>query len=244
MHAESVWVMRNIRRIFYIGSALLLLQASAQAVITIDFTEGLAPAGQQHGLTSQYQPSYGLSFLPGSGNNWTLADASVIYPWVDARGAYLSGSPMTLGFLQAIDFLSIDAFLQSSAINNSGGSVTVTISSLSAPGGAVIESSNYIVSNNASAVWNGAQFFQPAQFYFSPTAAFNYVSILSPTKTGIDSLSFSPGYSGGGGGGPSVVPEARTWAMSLLVLAGIGGHLFIKKVKRLRVRRAAQTPTA
>jgi hypothetical protein len=207
-----------------------------QAAIIIDFTEGLAEVGQ-HGLTWQYQPSFGLTFLPSSGNNWTLADASVIYPWVDERGAYLSGSPLTLGFAQAVDFITFDTWMQKSGIAGLGGNISVTVSSLTSPGGAVIESTEFAISISDS----GTPFFQPVQLSFAPSAAFNYVSILHQVKTGIDSISFSPGYSGGGG--TSGVPEAKTWAMSLLVLAGIGGHLFIKKLKRLRLQQAAQITT-
>jgi hypothetical protein len=47
------------------------------------------------------------------------------------------------------------------------------------------------------------------------------------------------GASSGGGGGPAAVPEPGQVAASLLLLAGIGGYVFVKRRKAVKTAPAA-----
>lgn len=201
--------------VFCLGTSI------GRSVVVINFTEGLAPVNQSGGLNSQYQPTFGVTFLtdPPSGG-WTLMGTSLLFPWVDDRGAQYGGT-MILSFTQSINYVTFDAWLQSTGIAQiGGGTVTVTVASLTSAYGSVIESLNYLVSNTGAQVWTGTGYAEPAQFNFSPASPFNYVSISSPVKTGIDSFSFSPGYTPGPSPGPSGIPEPGTWAAAALLAGG------------------------
>ncbi len=199
--------------IFCLGTSI------GRSVVVINFTEGLAPVDQSHGLSSQYQSTFGVTFLPEpeSGNGWTLMGPTPLFPWVDSRGGRNS-TTMLMSFTQSINYIIFDAWLQSAGIG--GGTVTVTVASLTSANGSVIESTNYLVSNTSAQVWTGSGYAEPAQFNFSPASPFNYVSISTPVKTGIDSFSFSPGYTPGPEPGPSGIPEPGTWATAVLLVGG------------------------
>jgi hypothetical protein len=74
-------------------------------------------------------------------------------------------------------------------------------------------------------------------FYVQDTAPINGASMIMGNY-GFD-ISAINGASSGGGGGPAAVPEPGQVAASLLLLAGIGGYVFVKRRKAVKTAPAA-----